>query len=65
MLEWLVGSIIEQDDWGVLDDFLIWYVVDLIQCVIVFVLSFVVVLELVCEGQFELNQKEVFVLIYF
>ncbi|MBJ7406188.1 MAG: segregation/condensation protein A, partial [Bradyrhizobium sp.] len=64
-LERLVGSLNEQDDWGVLDDFLIRHVADPTQRATVFASSFAAALELVREGQLELNQKEAFAPIYF
>ena len=64
-LERLVGSITEQDDWGVLDDFLVRHVADPTQRATVFASSFAAALELVREGQLELNQKEAFAPIYF
>lgn len=64
-LERLVGSISEQDDWGVLDDFLIRHVADPTQRATVFASSFAAALELVREGQLELNQKAAFAPIYF
>ncbi|GAB9145614.1 hypothetical protein BDS110ZK1_87770 [Bradyrhizobium diazoefficiens] len=64
-LERLVGSISEQDDWGVLDDFLVRHVADPTQRATVFASSFAAALELVREGQLELNQKEAFAPIYF
>lgn len=64
-LERLVGSITESDDWGSLDDFLVRYVADPSQRATVFASSFAAALELVREGQLELNQKEAFAPIYF
>jgi segregation and condensation protein A len=64
-LERLVGSITEQDDWGVLDDFLLRHVADPTQRATVLASSFAAALELVREGQLELNQKEAFAPIYF
>ena len=64
-LERLVGSLNEQDDWGVLDDFLIRHVTDPTQRATVFASSFAAALELVREGQLELNQKAAFAPIYF
>jgi segregation and condensation protein A len=64
-LERLVGSISEQDDWGVLDDYLLRHVADPTQRATVLASSFAAALELVREGQLELNQKEAFAPIYF
>jgi segregation and condensation protein A len=64
-LERLVGSISEQDDWGVLDDYLLRHVADPTQRATVLASSFAAALELVREGQLELNQKEAFSPIYF
>jgi segregation and condensation protein A len=64
-LERLVGSITEQDDWGVLDDYLLRHVADPTQRATVLASSFAAALELVREGQLELNQKEAFAPIYF
>jgi segregation and condensation protein A len=61
-LERLVGI---AEDWSSLDEYLIGYVVDPTQRATVFASSFAAALELVREGQVELNQKEAFAPIYF
>jgi segregation and condensation protein A len=63
-LERLVGMT-ESEDWSCLDDFLLSYVVDPSQKATVFASSFAAALELVREGQMELNQKEAFAPLYF
>src|SRR5262249_37416990 len=63
-LERLVGTT-ETEDWGCLDDYLLRYVVDPTQRATVFASSFAAALELVREGQMELNQKEAFAPLYF
>ena len=63
-LERLIGMP-ESEDWGCLDDFLLRYVVEPSQKATVFASSFAAALELVREGQLELNQKEAFAPIYF
>ena len=52
-------------NWGCLDDFLLSYVIDPSQKATVFASSFAAALELVREGQMELNQKEAFAPLYF
>jgi segregation and condensation protein A len=64
-LERLVGGLTESEDWGCLDDFLIRYVAEPSQRATVFASSFAAALELVREGQMELNQKEAFAPLYF
>ena len=61
-LERLVGM---ADDWSCLDEFLLSYVVDPSQKATVFASSFAAALELVREGEMELNQKEAFAPLYF
>jgi segregation and condensation protein A len=61
-LERLVGM---TEDWGCLDELLMQYVVDPSQRATVFASSFASALELVREGQMELNQKEAFAPLYF
>jgi segregation and condensation protein A len=63
-LERLVGMT-EAEDWSCLDDFLLSYVVDPSQRATVFASSFAAALELVREGEMELNQKEAFAPLYF
>jgi len=63
-LERLVGMI-ESEDWGCLDDYLLSYVIEPSQKATVFASSFAAALELVREGQLELNQKEAFAPLYF
>jgi len=63
-LERLVGMT-ESEDWSCLDDFLLTYVVDPSQKATVFASSFAAALELVREGEMELNQKEAFAPLYF
>ena len=63
-LERLVGMT-ESEDWGCLDDYLLRYVADPTQRATVFASSFAAALELVREGQMELNQKEAFAPLYF
>lgn len=63
-LERLVGMS-ESEDWSCLDDFLLSYVVDPTQRATVFASSFAAALELVREGEMELNQKEAFAPLYF
>jgi segregation and condensation protein A len=63
-LERLVGMT-ESEDWSCLDDFLLSYVVDPSQRATVFASSFAAALELVREGEMELNQKEAFAPLYF
>ena len=61
-LERLVGM---AEDWSCLDDYLLSYVVDPSQKATVFASSFAAALELVREGEMEINQKEAFAPIYF
>ena len=61
-LERLVGI---AQDWSCLDDYLLSYVVDPSQRATVFASSFAAALELVREGEMELNQKEAFAPLYF
>ena len=63
-LERLIGMP-ESEDWGCLDDYLLRYIVDPSQKATVFASSFAAALELVREGQLELNQKQAFAPIYF
>ena len=53
------------EDWSCLDDYLLSYVVDPSQKATVFASSFAAALELVREGEMELNQKEAFAPLYF
>jgi segregation and condensation protein A len=61
-LERLVGV---AEDWSCLDEFLLTYVVDPSQKATVFASSFAAALELVREGEMEINQKQAFAPIYF
>src|SRR6195952_5702477 len=61
-LERLIGM---AEDWSCLDDYLLNYVVDPSQKATVFASSFAAALELVREGEMELNQKEAFAPLYF
>ena len=61
-LERLVGM---AEDWSCLDELLMQYVVDPSQRATVFASSFASALELVREGQMELNQKAAFAPLYF
>jgi segregation and condensation protein A len=61
-LERLVGA---TEEWSCLDEFLLSYVVDPTQRATVFASSFAAALELVREGDMELNQKEAFAPLYF
>jgi segregation and condensation protein A len=61
-LERLVGI---AEDWSCLDEYLLNYVVDPSQKATVFASSFAAALELVREGEMELNQKEAFAPLYF
>jgi segregation and condensation protein A len=61
-LERLVGI---ADDWSCLDEYLLRYVADPSQRATVFASSFAAALELVREGDMELNQKEAFAPLYF
>ena len=63
-LERLIGMA-DSENWGCLDEFLLTYVVDPSQRATVFASSFAAALELVREGQMELNQKEAFAPLYF
>jgi len=53
------------EDWSCLDDYLLSYVADPSQRATVFASSFAAALELVREGDMELNQKEAFAPLYF
>jgi segregation and condensation protein A len=61
-LERLVGI---SEDWSCLDEYLLNYVADPSQRATVFASSFAAALELVREGDMELNQKEAFAPLYF
>src|SRR5204862_4202067 len=61
-LERLIGM---AEDWSCLDEYLMSYVVDPSQRATVFASSFAAALELVREGEMELNQKEAFAPLYF
>jgi segregation and condensation protein A len=61
-LERLVGL---AEDWSCLDDYLLAYVADPSQKATVFASSLAAALELVREGEMELNQKEAFAPLYF
>src|SRR6201986_2426412 len=61
-LERLVGM---AEDWSCLDEYLLRYVADPSQKATVFASSFAAALELVREGDMELNQKEAFAPLYF
>jgi segregation and condensation protein A len=63
-LERLVGMA-DDENWGCLDDYLLSYVIDPSQKATVLASSFAAALELVREGQMELNQKEAFAPLYF
>jgi segregation and condensation protein A len=63
-LERLIGMA-DSESWGCLDEFLLTYVVDPSQRATVFASSFAAALELVREGEMELNQKEAFAPLYF
>ena len=63
-LERLVGMT-DSEEWGCLDDFLLSYVIDPSQKATVFASSLAAALELVREGQMELNQKQAFAPLYF
>src|ERR1700761_9132010 len=63
-LERLIGMA-DTEDWGSLDDYLLRYVADPSQRATVFASSFAAALELVREGEMELNQKEAFAPLYF
>ena len=53
------------EDWSCLDEYLMSYVVDPTQKATVFASSFAAALELVREGEMELNQKQAFAPLYF
>ncbi|MBX4377948.1 hypothetical protein K4H02_23100, partial [Mycobacterium tuberculosis] len=53
------------EDWSCLDEYLIGYVADPTQRATVFASSFAAALELVREGEVEINQKQAFAPIYF
>ncbi|MDW3543893.1 hypothetical protein NQ420_27875, partial [Escherichia coli] len=61
-LERLVGL---AEDWSCLDEYLMNYVADPKQKATVFASSFAAALELVREGEMEINQKQAFAPIYF
>lgn len=61
-LERLIGI---AEEWSCLDEYLLNYVVDPSQKATVFASSFAAALELVREGEMELNQKEAFAPLYF
>src|ERR1700759_3075012 len=61
-LERLVGI---AEEWSCLDEYLLKYVADPAQKATVFASSFAAALELVREGDMELNQKEAFAPLYF
>src|ERR1700758_2588190 len=61
-LERLIGL---AEDWSCLDEYLMSYVVDPSQKATVFASSFAAALELVREGEMELNQKEAFAPLFF
>jgi len=63
-LERLVGMA-DSENWGCLDDYLLRFVIDPSQKATVLASSFAAALELVREGQMELNQKEAFAPLYF
>ena len=63
-LERLIG-LPDSTDWGCLDDFLLTYVAEPSQRATVFASSFAAALELVREGELELNQTQAFAPIYF
>ena len=63
-LERLIG-LPESEDWGCLDDYLVRYVAEPSQRATVFASSFAAALELVREGEMELNQKQAFAPLYF
>ena len=63
-LERLVGMA-DTETWGCLDDYLLSYVIDPSQKATVLASSFAAALELVREGQMELNQKQAFAPLYF
>ncbi|WP_407160242.1 segregation and condensation protein A [Bradyrhizobium sp. STM 3557] len=64
-LERLVGMTEVSDDWSSLDSYLMSYVADDSQRATVFASSFAAALELVREGQLELNQQQAFAPLYF
>jgi segregation and condensation protein A len=63
-LERLIGMA-TTEDWGCLDEYLLTYVADPTQRATVFASSFAAALELVREGEMELNQKQAFAPLYF
>jgi segregation and condensation protein A len=63
-LERLIGAA-DTEDWGCLDEYLLRYVADPTQRATVFASSFAAALELVREGEMELNQKQAFAPLYF
>jgi segregation and condensation protein A len=64
-LERLVGMTEVSEDWSSLDNYLLTYVADDTQRATVFASSFAAALELVREGQLELNQQQAFAPLYF
>jgi len=64
-LERLVGMTEVSEDWSSLDSYLLSYVADDSQRATVFASSFAAALELVREGQLELNQQQAFAPLYF
>src|SRR3569832_529987 len=63
-LERLIGMA-DTENWGCLDEYLLTYVADPSQRATVFASSFAAALELVREGEMELNQKQAFAPLYF
>jgi len=61
-LERLIGL---AEDWSCLDEYLLAYVVEPSQRATIFASSFAAALELVREGEMELNQKEAFAPLFF
>jgi segregation and condensation protein A len=55
----------ESEDWSCLDEYLLSYIAEPSQRATVFASSFAAALELVREGEMELNQKEAFAPLYF
>ena len=63
-LERLVGAA-DTEHWNCLDEYLMSYVIDPSQRATIFASSFAAALELVREGEMELNQKQAFAPLYF
>src|SRR6201996_1353134 len=63
-LERLIGMA-DTEEWGSLDEYLLRYVAEPSQRATVFASSFAAALELVREGEMELNQKQAFAPLYF